>query len=93
MSACIILDDSAPTSVKTQRGPTSAAAQTVSSFPAMAETVKVNLTFHQLKHRLDPLGGSLPRLLIISAPKIEHLRTDIYLNQLCYLCTSADRFE
>lgn len=42
MSAGIILDDSAPTSVTTQKGPTSAAAQLASSCPAMAETVKVN---------------------------------------------------
>lgn len=45
MSAGSMLDEFAPTSVKTQRGPTTAAALMVSNYPVMAETVKVIFIF------------------------------------------------
>lgn len=45
MSAGIIRGDSAPTNVRTQRGPSGAVAQQASNCPSTIETVKVKLQF------------------------------------------------
>lgn len=50
MSAGITPGDSAPTSVRTQWGPTSAAAPPASNCPTTAETVKVKSLFISLIH-------------------------------------------